>query len=156
MRAVIQRVERAQVRVGDRVTGEIGLGLLVFVGVGLEDTAAAGQMLADKIANLRIFDDVHGRMNLSLLDLKGEALVVSEFTLYGDCRKGRRPNYVRAAKPERARPLYLGFVEALGQRGIGVAAGEFQAMMHVELVNDGPVTLLLDTERPFRETHGNR
>ncbi len=149
MRAAVQRVIEAKVTIGDQVAGKIGPGLLVFLGVGSEDTADEAASLAQKVANLRIFDDEHGKMNLSLLDFKGEALVVSEFTLYGDCRKGRRPNYIRAAPPQRARDLYLAFVESLEQCGVKVATGEFQAMMRVELTNDGPVTLLLDTERSF-------
>ena len=149
MRTVVQRVSRAEVRVEGRVVGAIGRGLLVLVGIAREDTPETGKVLAEKIANLRIFDDEQGRMNRSLLEAGGGVLCVSQFTLYGDCRKGRRPSYDRAAPPEAARALYESFVESLGTLGVKVETGEFRAMMDVELVNDGPVTLLLDTERVF-------
>jgi D-tyrosyl-tRNA(Tyr) deacylase len=149
MRAVIQRVKRAEVRVEGQVVGQIGAGLVVLVGVGKDDTPTRGGLLADKIANLRVFDDEHGRMNRSLLETGGEALCVSQFTLYGDCRKGRRPSYDQAAPPERALLLYESFVQFLRNLGIRTETGRFRAMMDVELVNDGPVTLLLDSERLF-------
>ena len=149
MRAVVQRVSRAEVRVEGRLVGGIGRGLLVLLGVAREDTPEAGKVLAEKIANLRIFDDDQGRMNRSLLEAGGAVLCVSQFTLYGDCRKGRRPSYDRAAPPEAARALYESFVESLRALNVKVETGEFRAMMDVELVNDGPVTLLLDSERVF-------
>lgn len=153
MRAVLQRVKRAEVRVEGRVVGRIGPGLLVLVGIAAGDTPESGNALAEKIVNLRIFDDQRGRMNRALLEMGGSVLCVSQFTLYGDCRKGRRPSYERAASPETARPLYEAFLDSLREllRGAGasVEAGQFQAMMEVELVNDGPVTLLLDSERTF-------
>ncbi len=149
MRAVIQRVRRAEVRVDGHAVGVVGGGLLVLLGIGKEDTLEAAESLADKIVNLRIFDDPQGRMNRSLLEAKGSLLCVSQFTLYGDCRKGRRPSYDRAARPEVARGLYEAFVGAARAKGITVETGQFQAMMEVELVNDGPVTLLLDSERIF-------
>ena len=149
MRAVVQRVSRAEVRVEGRVVGAIGRGLLVLVGIARDDTPETGKVLAEKVANLRIFDDEQGRMNRSLLEAGGGVLCVSQFTLYGDCRKGRRPSYDRAAPPEAARALYESFVESLRAQGVKVETGEFRAMMDVELVNDCPVTLLLDTERVF-------
>jgi D-tyrosyl-tRNA(Tyr) deacylase len=149
MRAVVQRVSRAEVRVEDRVLGRIGPGLVVLVGIAREDTPAGGQWLAEKIVNLRVFDDAEGRMNCSLLEAGGAVLCVSQFTLYGDCRKGRRPSYDRAASPEAALLLYEAFLAALRAFGIAVETGEFRAMMDVELVNDGPVTLLLDSEKAF-------
>jgi len=149
MRAVVQRVSRAEVRVEGRVVGAIGPGLLVLVGIAREDTPETGKVLAEKIANLRVFDDDQGRMNRSLLETGGAVLCVSQFTLYGDCRKGRRPSYDRAAPPEAAQTLYESFAASLGALGVKVETGEFRAMMEVELVNDGPVTLLLDSERIF-------
>ena len=149
MRAVVQRVTRAEVRVEGRLVGGIGRGLLVLVGIARDDTPETGKVLAEKIVNLRIFDDDQGRMNRSLLEAGGAVLCVSQFTLYGDCRKGRRPSYDRAAPPEAARALYDSFVESLRALGAKVETGEFRAMMDVELVNDGPVTLLLDSERVF-------
>jgi D-tyrosyl-tRNA(Tyr) deacylase len=122
---------------------------MVLVGIAREDTPEAGQWLAEKIVNLRVFDDAEGRMNRSLLEAGGAVLCVSQFTLYGDCRKGRRPSYDRAASPEAALPLYEAFLAALRAFGIAVKTGEFRAMMDVELVNDGPVTLLLDSEKVF-------
>lgn len=149
MRAVVQRVTRAEVRVEGRVVGRIGRGLLVLVGMARGDTPEAGKVLGEKIVNLRIFGDEQGRMNRSLLETGGSVLCVSQFTLYGDCRKGRRPSYDRAAPPETARALYEAFVESLRALGASVETGQFQAMMEVELVNDGPVTLLLDSEKIF-------
>ncbi|MFZ5481350.1 MAG: D-aminoacyl-tRNA deacylase [Myxococcota bacterium] len=139
MRAVVQRVSRASVRVEGRVTGEIGLGLLVLLGVAPEDGPAQVAWLADKVEGLRIFADAEGKMNLSVRDVGGGVLVVSQFTLYGDATKGRRPSFVKAARPELAEPLY----EALADR-LGAARGVFGAHMEVELVNDGPVTLILE------------
>ncbi|HEV2492175.1 MAG TPA: D-aminoacyl-tRNA deacylase [Terriglobia bacterium] len=153
MRAVVQRVRSAEVRVDDQVIGRIGRGLLVLVGVGTGDTRDSAQALAEKIVHLRIFDDGAHRMNRSLLDAGGSVLCVSQFTLYGDCRKGRRPGYDRAAPPEIARPLYDAFVDSLRALLTGanaqVETGQFQAMMDVESINDGPVTLLLDSDRTF-------
>jgi D-tyrosyl-tRNA(Tyr) deacylase len=149
MRAVVQRVSRARVTVDGRVTGEIAHGLLVLVGVGSADTEQDARWLADKIAELRIFEDDAGKMNRSLAEAAGAVLAVSQFTLYGDCRKGRRPSFDRAARSEQARALYEKFVAFLRERGLRVEEGVFQAMMQVELVNDGPVTLLLDSERQF-------
>ncbi|MGA2078718.1 MAG: D-aminoacyl-tRNA deacylase [Terriglobia bacterium] len=149
MRAVVQRVNKAEVRVDGRVVGAVSQGMVVLLGVGKDDTLEDAQSLADKILNLRIFDDPEGRMNLSLLDTNGQLLCVSQFTLYGDCRKGRRPSYDQAARPEVACGLYEAFVAAARAGGVTVQTGQFQAMMEVELVNDGPVTLLLDSERVF-------
>jgi D-tyrosyl-tRNA(Tyr) deacylase len=149
MRAVVQRVKRAEVRVGEEVVGHIGPGLVVFLGVGKNDAEASAEALAEKIANLRVFDDGQGRLNRSLLETGGQALCVSQFTLYGDCRKGRRPSYDQGAAPDRALLLYDKFVAALRLRGIRTETGRFRAMMDVELVNDGPVTLLLDSDRLF-------
>ena len=149
MRAVVQRVSRARASVGGKVTGEIGAGFMILLGVGREDTSAVAAALAGKVANLRIFDDENGKMNLSLLDVKGAALVVSQFTLYGDVRGGRRPSFIAAAPPELANALYEEFCEALRKLGVQVATGIFQAMMAVELVNEGPVTILLDSGKTF-------
>lgn len=149
MRAVVQRVSRAQVTVDGKVAGEIGAGLMILLGVGREDTAAIAAALAEKTANLRIFEDGNEKMNLSLLDVKGGALVVSQFTLYGDARGGRRPSFIAAAPPELAKTLYDEFCAALRKLGVTVATGIFQAMMSVELVNEGPVTILLDSEKTF-------
>ena len=149
MRAVIQRVKRAEVRVNGQAVGAVGAGMLVLLGIGKEDTLEAAESLADKIVNLRIFDDAQGRMNRSISETRGGLLCVSQFTLYGDCRKGRRPSYDRAAPPDMARQIYEAFVGSVRARGIAVETGQFQAMMEVELVNDGPVTLLLDSERVF-------
>ena len=149
MRAVIQRVSRAKVSVNHAVTGEISHGLVILLGVGREDTPAVAASLAEKAANLRIFKDENEKMNRSLLDVKGAALVVSQFTLYGDARGGRRPSFIAAAPPEQAKALYEAFCEALRQLGITIATGIFQAMMSVELVNEGPVTILLDSEKTF-------
>ncbi len=149
MRAVVQRVKRAEVRVAGEAVGRIGCGFLVLLGVGKDDTEAAGETLAEIIVNLRVFDDEQGRMNRSLQETGGQALCVSQFTLYGDCRKGRRPSYDHAAGPDRAELLYESFVASLRRRGIPTETGRFRAMLDVELVNDGPVTLVLDSDRQF-------
>ncbi len=149
MRAVVQRVRTAAVRVQDTEVARIGMGLLVLVGVGKEDDLADAKYLADKISNLRIFGDQQGKMNLSVKDLGGAVLVVSQFTLYGDCRKGRRPGFDSSAPPEIAEKLYLHLVKGLMDHGIAVQTGQFQAAMLVEIANDGPVTLLLDSKRLF-------
>ena len=149
MRAVVQRVKESRVEVKNRVVGQIGPGLLILVGVGQDDTLKDCEYLAGKISHLRIFSDEKGFMNLSLLDTKGAALVVSQFTLWGDCRKGRRPSFVKAAPPEPARGLYEHFVELLKREGLTVATGMFQEMMDVHLINDGPVTLMLDSHKTF-------
>jgi D-aminoacyl-tRNA deacylase len=145
----VQRVSRAAVRVDGAVAGEIGRGLVVLLGVGRDDGPADADSLADKVAHLRVFDDPAGQMNLSALEVGGAVLVVSQFTLYGDCRRGRRPSYVAAAPPEIAQGLYRRFVTRVGEQGLGTAEGVFRAMMEVELVNDGPVTLLLDSKGGF-------
>jgi D-tyrosyl-tRNA(Tyr) deacylase len=150
MRAVVQRVTRARVSVGDRVTGEIDAGLLVLLGAGAGDTAADLGYIVDKIAHLRIFADDAGKMNRSVLDVVGGVLVVSQFTLYGDARQGRRPAFTGALEPVAARALYEQALAALRQAGIAhVQAGEFAADMAVELTNDGPVTILLDSRKAF-------
>ena len=149
MRAVVQRVSRARVTVRGQVTGEIAGGLVILLGVGREDTPAVARALAEKAANLRIFEDENEKMNRSLLDVNGGALVVSQFTLYGDARGGRRPSFIAAAAPDEARNLYQVFCEALRSLGVSVATGVFQAMMSVELVNEGPVTILLDSDKTF-------
>ncbi len=148
MKAVVQRVTRASVTVDNEIVGQIGRGLLILLGVGHEDSLDDVHSLADKLAVLRIFDDEAGKMNLALADIQGEVLVVSQFTLLGDCRKGRRPSFVRAAPPELAESLYEQFVAAMGIKGFRVATGKFRAMMAVELVNDGPVTFVMDTKEP--------
>ena len=145
MRAVIQRVTESEVTVSGRSVGRIGRGLMVLLGVSEGDGRREAEYLADKIVNLRIFEDRDGKMNRSLLDVGGEMLVVSQFTLLGDCRKGRRPSFIRAAAPETANALYEYFVEVSKQKGIGVQTGEFGAMMAVSLVNDGPVTLIVES-----------
>jgi D-tyrosyl-tRNA(Tyr) deacylase len=149
MRAVVQRVSRACVTVEGRATGEIGLGLMILLGVGREDDSAVAASMAEKVANLRLFGDDQGKMNRSLLDVKGGALVVSQFTLYGDARGQRRPSFLAAAPPEKAAALYEEFNAALRALGVSVATGVFQAMMSVELVNEGPVTILLDSDKTF-------
>ena len=149
MRAVVQRVKSASVHVDGQLVSEITSGLLIFLGISGTDQQSDVDYLATKIANLRIFRDDELRMNQSLLDVDGQTLVVSQFTLYGDCRKGRRPSFTAAAKPEKANALYQAFMYQLSQMGIPVQAGVFQAMMDVELVNDGPVTLLLDSSKLF-------
>ncbi|HZS08862.1 MAG TPA: D-aminoacyl-tRNA deacylase [Blastocatellia bacterium] len=145
MRAVLQRVTRARVTVADRLIGEIGFGLVILLGVGANDTEAEVELLASKVANLRIFADSESKFNLSALDVKAEMLVVSQFTLYADSRKGRRPSFTDAARPELAIPLYEKFCAALRAMGFTVATGEFQADMLVEIHNSGPVTIWLDT-----------
>src|SRR5947209_8103348 len=145
MRAVLQRVSRARVVVGDEVVGEVGRGLLVLLGVAPGDTADDVRWLADKVVGLRVFADEQDKMNRSVVDVGGGVLVVSQFTLHGDCRKGRRPSFIGAAAPEVAVPLYEAFVDAVRALGVFVATGRFGAMMQVELVNDGPVTLILDS-----------
>jgi len=149
MRAVVQRVSRAKVSVDGWTTGEIGLGLLVLLGVGHEDAEADVNYLAEKIAGLRIFEDENGKMNRSVIDVSGSVLAVSQFTLYGDVRRGKRPSFDAAAPPERARRLYEKFVERIQAAGLRCETGRFQAMMQVELVNDGPVTILLDSKKEF-------
>jgi D-tyrosyl-tRNA(Tyr) deacylase len=147
MRAVIQRVKSAQVCVDGRVTGRIGEGLLVLLGVGKGDGEEDLSFLISKIPELRIFEDASGKFNLSLKEIDGEILIVSQFTLYGDCRKGRRPSFTEAEEPAIAMNLYEQFVSKLRQQGIPVQTGEFQAKMEVHLINDGPVTLLLDSKQ---------
>lgn len=149
MRAVVQRVSRASVTVDDRVTGAIGPGLLVFVGVAVDDTERDAILIGEKVAGLRIFPDDDGLMNRSLSETGGAALVVSQFTLYGDARKGRRPSFIAAAKEPLARDLYEQVGATIGAQGIEVAYGEFGAHMDVDLLNDGPVTILLDSKRTF-------
>ncbi len=149
MRAVVQRVNRARVEVDGRTTGEIGEGLLVLVGVAKTDAEADAAQLAEKIAGLRLFNDDNGKMNRSVEEVGGALLVVSQFTLHGDCRKGRRPSFDRAAPAAQAQALYEKFLHVLRHRGLKVETGVFQAMMEVELVNAGPVTLLVDTDRSF-------
>jgi D-aminoacyl-tRNA deacylase len=149
MRAVLQRVSRARVIVDGRVTGEITAGLLILVGVGHDDTSTVAAVMAERIANLRIFEDDQRKMNVSLLDVKGSALVVSQFTLYGDARGQRRPSFIAAAAAEPARRLYEEFAETLRRFGVIVATGVFGATMSVELVNEGPVTILLDSDKTF-------
>lgn len=148
MRAVVQRVENAKVEVDGMPVGAIERGVLVYIGVGLEDTGTDIEWLSEKIATLRIFEDEQGKMNLSVQDVGGGALVVSQFTLYADARKGRRPSYSNAAQPESARPLYESFVRALGTY-LPVSTGQFQAEMKVSYTNLGPVTILLDTKKQF-------
>jgi D-tyrosyl-tRNA(Tyr) deacylase len=149
MRAVVQRVSHARVIVAGSVTGEIADGLVVLLGVGRDDTSAVATGMAEKISNLRIFEDDQRKMNRSLLEVKGSALVVSQFTLYGDARGQRRPSFVAAAPQEQAKKLYEEFAEALRRLGVTVATGVFGAMMSVELVNEGPVTILLDSDKTF-------
>ena len=146
MRAVIQRVTSSSVTVGDELVGRIGKGLLVLLGVATSDKTDDAKYLADKIANLRIFEDANHKLNRSLIDEGGEMLVVSQFTLLGDCNKGRRPSFVKAAPPELANELYRQFVEHVRQKGIAVRTGRFQTMMEVSLINDGPVTLIVESK----------
>lgn len=147
MRAIIQRVTRAQVTVDQELIGSISQGLLILLGVSVSDTPKEADYLLEKILNLRIFPDSQDKMNFSLLDIRGELLVVSQFTLYGDCRRGRRPSYTEAAPPNQAETLYNYFIDQAMLSGIKVATGKFQAMMQVELINDGPVTILLDSQK---------
>ena len=147
MRAVVQRVSEAGVKVNGATIGQIKKGLLLLLGVRAEDTPEDIRYLADKVVNLRIFEDENEKMNLSLLDVKGEIMIISQFTLYGDCRKGRRPSFDKAARPEQARALYEMFIHEVRGYGVNTQTGEFQAHMDVSLVNDGPVTLIVDTEK---------
>ena len=149
MRAVVQRVGRATVKVGDEITGEIGKGLLVLLGVGQGDSEGDANYLAEKVAGLRIFEDEAGKMNLSVGEIGGAVLAVSQFTLFGDVRRGKRPSFDAAARPERARELYEAFVEQVRALGLHCETGRFQEMMEVELVNRGPVTILLDSKKVF-------
>ena len=149
MRAVVQRVSEASVRVGEEVVGAIGRGLLVLLGVEDSDTDRDAQYIAEKVVGLRIFNDDAGKFNRSLEEVEGSVLVISQFTLHGDCRKGRRPSFIQAARPETAVPLYEAVVRGIRERGFTVATGEFGAHMMVHLVNDGPVTLLLDSRKLF-------
>ena len=149
MRAVVQRVSRAAVRVNAETVGQIETGLVVLLGVAVGDTREAADYLAEKVASLRVFTDREGKMNLAVGEVQGGVLAVSQFTLYSDVRRGRRPSYIRAAAPEEAEPLYEYFVKALRGHGFPVESGVFRAMMELELVNDGPVTILIDSERSF-------
>jgi D-aminoacyl-tRNA deacylase len=149
MRAVVQRVRRAKVTVAREIAGEIGHGLLVLLGVGRDDSAASAEYLADKIVGLRIFEDDAGKMNRSVAEVSGAVLAVSQFTLYGDARKGKRPSFDDAARPGKARELYEHFVERVRSSGLRCETGRFQEMMEVELVNEGPVTILVDSEKKF-------
>lgn len=149
MRAVVQRVKSASVTVDGERVSEIGAGVLIFLGVAHEDTTKELEYIANKVANLRIFEDAAGKMNCSLLETGGAALVVSQFTLYGDCRKGRRPSFINAARPEVANALYEEFITALEKHNVPTQGGTFQAMMDVQLINDGPVTILLDSAKNF-------
>ena len=146
MRAVIQRVKESSVSVNNRIIGKIGKGLLVLLGVAESDMPGDADYLSEKIINLRIFEDENGKMNRSLLETSGEMLVVSQFTLLGDCKKGRRPSFVNAANPEKANELYEYFVKQVGNKGISVETGQFRAMMDVSLINDGPVTLIVESK----------
>jgi D-aminoacyl-tRNA deacylase len=149
MRAVVQRVSRATVTIDEKVTGEIGHGLLVLLGVGQNDNEGDAEYCAEKICGLRIFEDDQGKMNRSLLDGGGSVLAVSQFTLYGDVRRGKRPSFDAAARPEGAKRLYEYFVEKIRAAGVHCETGRFQEMMHVALVNEGPVTILIDSEKKF-------
>jgi D-tyrosyl-tRNA(Tyr) deacylase len=149
MRAVVQRVSRCRVTVDEKTVGEIGAGLLVLLGVGKTDTEAAADYLVEKVLGLRIFEDAEGKMNLSLQESGGAVLVVSQFTLHGDARRGKRPSFDAAARPEEAKRLYEYFVTKIRSAGVRCETGQFQAMMEVELVNSGPVTILLDSEKLF-------
>jgi D-tyrosyl-tRNA(Tyr) deacylase len=146
MRVVVQRVSEARVRIDGETVGEIGRGLLIFLGITGADTPEQAEWLADKVVGLRIFEDDTGKMNHDLLEIGGSALIVSQFTLYGDCRKGRRPSFIEAAPPALAVPLYAAFVDAVRARGVPTATGRFGAMMQVELINDGPVTMIVDSK----------
>ncbi len=149
MRAVVERVSRARALVKGKVAGEIGAGLVVLLGVGREDSSATAEGMAERVVHLRIFNDEHGKMNRSLVDTGGAVLAVSQFTLYGDARGQRRPSFLQAAPAEKGKALYEEFVRALGSLGIRVETGVFQAHMLIELVNDGPVTILLDSDKTF-------
>ncbi len=149
MRAVVQRVSKSSVTVDEKIVGAIDKGLMVLLGVEHEDSKDDVKWLVDKIINLRIFEDEEGKMNKSLLDVGGDLLAVSQFTLMGDCRKGRRPSFSNAARPDQANSLYEDFVKLAGQKGVSVETGQFQAHMMVDILNDGPVTLLIDSKRVF-------
>ncbi|MGB0740348.1 MAG: D-aminoacyl-tRNA deacylase [Planctomycetaceae bacterium] len=149
MRAVIQRVSEASVTVDGQITGQIGMGFMILLGIAEDDTQQDVIWIAGKIAGLRVFEDTEGKMNLALADVSGAVLLVSQFTLYGDCRKGRRPSFVQAARPDKAIELYECVAAELRGMGLPVETGTFQAHMHVKLLNDGPVTLLLDSRRIF-------
>lgn len=149
MRAVVQRVTSSKVVVDDKIIGEIGKGLNILIGISKEDTEEDLLYLRDKIINLRIFEDENDKMNLSLLDVKGEILAISQFTLYGDCRKGRRPNFMEAEGGDKAKALYERFVDLVKEKNIRVETGEFGAHMKVDIQNDGPVTLILDSKKNF-------
>lgn len=149
MRSVVQRVSQASVRVGGETVGQIGKGFLILLGVGENDTSQDLEWMVDKIIGLRVFEDEEGKMNRSILEEKGEVLLVSQFTLYGDCRKGRRPSFTAAALPEKAKAFYEEAIAKIASKGVHVETGTFQADMKVELINDGPVTLLLDSEKTF-------
>lgn len=149
MRLVVQRVKQAAVSIQNETVGEIGPGLLIFLGVGQDDTEEDVGYLVEKVLHLRIFADGQSRFNLSLKDIHGSLLIVSQFTLWGDCRKGRRPSFAHSAPPEKAEPLYRLFIQQASEAGLTVASGRFQEMMEVQLINDGPVTLLLDSRKSF-------
>ncbi len=149
MRAVVQLVSQASVTVEQETTGAIAAGLVVLLGISQDDTEKDAQYLVEKIANLRIFPDQEQLMNRSILDVAGEMLIISQFTLYGDCRKGRRPSYSKAARPEQAKALYDFFIQKTSQLGIKTATGRFQAMMKIALINDGPITIMLDSKKSF-------
>ncbi|MBW1993845.1 MAG: D-tyrosyl-tRNA(Tyr) deacylase [Deltaproteobacteria bacterium] len=146
MRTVVQRVKECSVSVGNKMVGRIGPGLLVLLGVGADDTSSDADYLSEKIVNLRIFSDEHGKMNRSLIETGAEMLVVSQFTLLGDCRKGRRPSFIKAADPQKGKRLYEYFVDRVRQKGVPVKTGRFGALMAVSLINDGPVTLILESQ----------
>ncbi len=146
MRAVLQRVSQARVKIDGEIVGEIGRGLLVLLGIAHGDTPEQAEWLADKLAGLRIFEDEAGKMNRDVVEIGGGVLIVSQFTLYGDCRKGRRPSFIEAAPPAIAVPLYAAFIDAMRARGVPTATGRFGAMMSVELVNEGPVTIIVDSK----------
>ena len=148
MRAVIQRVKKSSVKAGNEIVGQIGKGLLVLLGVARDDAAKDADYLANKIINLRIFEDPDGKMNRSLLETGGELLVVSQFTLLADCRKGRRPSFIEAAEPQKAADLYETFVDRVREKGVKLQTGRFRAMMEVALINDGPVTLIIESRTP--------
>ena len=147
MRAVVQRVKRSHVEVDGKITGQIYKGLMILLGINEDDKAEDIDYMVDKITNLRIFEDDENKMNLSLLDVEGELLVVSQFTLYGDCRKGRRPSFIKAARPEKAQQLYNQFIKKIADMNVKVQSGVFQADMTVYIENDGPVTLIVDSEK---------
>ena len=149
MRAVVQRISKGKVTVGEEIVGEITSGFLVYLGVGNDDSIEDVKYMVQKIANLRVFEDEEGKMNLSIHDVKGELLVVSQFTLMGDCRKGRRPSFTEAAKPDDADQLYKEFVKGCGDVGLRVSTGKFQTHMMVHSINDGPVTLIIDSKKTF-------